>query len=138
MEFTYQSNFIPAPHYVIDLYHNVGWQNYTSDEPKLIRALNQSLCVITAWQDTDLIGLIRAVGDGESILYIQDILVRKEFQRHGVGSRLIHLLFEKYPGVRQKVLLTDNTPETTAFYKKLGFREAGDAGYAAFLKIEAN
>jgi ribosomal protein S18 acetylase RimI-like enzyme len=50
-----------------------------------------------------------------SIIYIQDILVLKEYQHMGIGSRLMDAALTKYKNVYQKVLLTDNEPATRAF-----------------------
>lgn len=136
MEITYQSNFVPAAHFVLDLYHDAEWVSYTENEEKLIRALNHSLCVITAWEDTDLVGLVRAVGDGETILYIQDILVRKSHRRNGIGRRLIELLLSKYPDVRQKVLLTGDDPDTRTFYEHIGFSAIDTLPYNAFIQLD--
>ena len=63
------------------LYEAVGWSAYTQDEASLTRAGAQSLAVVTAWEGEErLVGLARAVGDGESILFIQDVLVHPEYQ----------------------------------------------------------
>lgn len=59
------------------LYNDAGWTAYTDDLKVLESALSHSLDVITAWEEEELIGLIRTVGDGHTILYIQDILVMK-------------------------------------------------------------
>ena len=40
--------------------------------------------------------------------YLQDILVRPEHQRTGVGRQLLAVCLERYSHVRQKVLLTDD------------------------------
>ncbi len=42
-------------------------------------AFNGSLLVLGAWADGNWVGIIRAVGDGASILYVQDILVYPEY-----------------------------------------------------------
>ncbi|HCW74840.1 MAG TPA: GNAT family N-acetyltransferase, partial [Clostridiaceae bacterium] len=60
-----------------------------------------------AWEKEELIGLIRTVGDGHTILYIQDILVLNTHRDKGIGSMLLQEVLEKYKHVRQKVLLTE-------------------------------
>ena len=45
------------------------------DKIKLKNAINNSLKVLTAWDDEKLVGLIRVIGDGYTIIYIQDILI---------------------------------------------------------------
>lgn len=57
------------------LYDDVKWTSYTSDMPRLMEAMKSSLKVIAAWDNEKLVGLVRVVGDGKTIIYIQDILV---------------------------------------------------------------
>ncbi len=64
-------------------------------------AFRHSLLVLAAWEDGELAGLIRAVGDGATIVFIQDILVAPERQRRGIGTALLRALLERFNGVRQ-------------------------------------
>lgn len=77
--------------------------------------------VISAWNEGELIGLIRVVGDGLTIIYIQDLLVLNAYQNQGIAKKLIQLVLNKYKNVRQKVLLTEESPEVRYFYEKNGF-----------------
>ena len=60
------------------------------------------------------------MGDGISIIYIQDILILKPFQNKGLGGQLLTTTLNKYQNVMQVVLLTDNTDKTRHFYEKHG------------------
>ncbi|MDG3060868.1 GNAT family N-acetyltransferase [Lacticaseibacillus casei] len=117
---------------VLALYQAVGWVMYTRDPAKLKRALAQSLMVLGAFDGDRLVGLIRAVGDGETILFIQDLLVLPNYQRQGIGRQLVNALVDQYPEVRQRVLLTDDQPDTRAFYEKIGFVSSDHFGVVAF------
>ncbi|KRK11071.1 GNAT family acetyltransferase [Lacticaseibacillus zeae DSM 20178 = KCTC 3804] len=117
---------------VLTLYQAVGWVMYTRNPAKLKRALAQSLIVLGAFDGDRLVGLIRAVGDGETILFIQDLLVLPSFQRQGIGRQLVNALVDHYPEVRQRVLLTDDQPDTRAFYEKIGFVSSDHFGVVAF------
>ena len=64
---------------VLRLYASVGWTAYTDDPAALERGFRHSLLVLAAWEDGELAGLIRAVGDGATIVFIQDILGFKVF-----------------------------------------------------------
>ena len=75
------------------------------------------------------------VGDGHTIVFIQDILVFPDCQRKGIGTALIKAVLERYKDVRQIELATDNTPKTVAFYKAMGFKEFSEIGCAAFMRI---
>ena len=119
---------------VLDLYKDAGWTAYTEKPEQLMRALSNSLRVISAWDMDSLVGLIRVVGDGEIILYIQDILVLQAYKRHGIGTHLMKIAMEEFGSVRQKVLLTEDTPETRGFYESLGFNSCDDGSMVAFAK----
>ena len=117
---------------VLALYKSVGWSMYTRDSARLERALTHSSTVLSAYEGKQLVGLIRAVGDGETILFIQDLLVLPEYQRRGIGKQLIEALLARFPEVRQRVLLTDDDPKTRSFYKAAGFVESQQMGVIAF------
>lgn len=119
------------------LYESVGWTNYTDHPEMLKNAFTHSLFALGAYMEDRLVGIIRVVGDGCSILYIQDLLVHPEFQRKGIGSNLLKEMLQKYQYVYQKVLLTDNQPETVAFYKSLGLQPADTFGCLAFVNFKA-
>lgn len=119
------------------LYNDAGWTLYTNDIDHLKDAVANSLQTITARSDGKLVGLIRCVGDGKTIIYIQDILVLREYKRCGIGTRLVDIVLKKYHDVRQIVLLTDDTEEVKEFYRSLGFSEAGDMKLVCFVKIRS-
>ncbi len=128
----------PYSHYkeaeILPLYRAVGWSNYYERPEMLRNAFENSLCVLGAYENERLIGVIRVVGDGYSILFIQDILVYPEYQRRGIGTGLIKALLEKYSNVYQIQLATDDTERTIAFYRSLGFRPMGEIGCCGFMK----
>lgn len=107
---------------LLALYDSVGWAAYTRDPAGLQTALQNSTYVVTAWREGQLIGLARALSDDVSIVYIQDILVRPEFQRGGVGRALLAHLLERFAHVRSAVLLTDDDEAQLGFYVSLGFK----------------
>jgi len=124
---------------VLALYRSVGWSVYAQDPPKLLGALEGSSSLVCAWDADQLVGLARAVSDGHTIVYIQDILVDPSHQRRGIGRALVQQLLNRYEHVRQKVLLTDDRPEQLAFYASLGFsntRELRKTPLNAFVRIE--
>ncbi|MDI9521231.1 MAG: GNAT family N-acetyltransferase [Bacillota bacterium] len=121
---------------VLELYGSVGWLNYTARPEMLKAAFTSSLMVLGARVNGKLAGLIRAVGDGASILYIQDILVHPDYQRQGIGRKLLLEMIDRYPRVYQTVLMTDDTPKTAAFYRSCGFSPEKDLGLCAYLRIK--
>lgn len=114
------------------LYNSVGWTSYTKDLAKLQRAVANSQAVITVWLRAELVGLIRTIGDQETILYIENLLVKPEYQHQGLGTELIQQVLKRNSGIRQVVLLTDNTVKTRAFYEKQGLTNIDKLGIVAF------
>ena len=120
---------------ILYLYNDVGWSSYTKDIDSLIKSIKNSLKVISVWDKDLLVGLIRVVGDGHSIIYIQDILILQKYQNRGIGKRLIEIVLDKYKNVMQKVLLTDKEEKNILFYKKVGFSMAEEFGCVSFVKF---
>ena len=119
---------------ILQLYTEVGWTAYTANMPVLEKGYKNSLLVLAAYENDELLGIIRVVGDGFTIVFIQDILVFPGKQRNGVGTALLKAVLDRYPHVRQIELTTDNTPKTVAFYKSLGFSEFSEIGCGGFMR----
>jgi len=122
---------------ILQLYNSVGWTNYTNNPSMFEAAIKHSLKILAAFVEDRLVGLIRVVGDGYSVIYIQDIIVSPEHQRNGIGKMLVCELDTLYPDVYQKVLLTDNLPHSIQFYKRCGFVLSDDFHCVAFLKFSS-
>ncbi len=107
---------------------------YTDNLSILRKGFENSLLVLGAYENNELAGIIRVVGDGFTIVFVQDILVFPDQQRKGVGRALLQEIFDRYKNVRQIELATDNTPKTIAFYKSMGFSEFSELGCCGFMK----
>lgn len=119
-----------------NLYNDVGWFAYTQDLSVLKQAVSNSLDVVSAWHGDKLIGLIRIVGDGLTIVYVQDILVLNAYQNKGIAAQLMQQILHKYVKVRQKVLLTEEAPDVRHFYEKHGFQSCDQGNLVAFAKLD--
>ncbi len=71
-------------------------------------------------------GLARTVSDDVSICYVQDILVRPQAHRQGIGRALMQAVLTRYAHVMQQVLITDDGEAQQAFYRALGFYNTRD------------
>ena len=119
---------------ILGLYASLGWTNYT-DKPEMLKnAYLNSLKIYGAYVDGKLVGIIRAVGDGFSVLFIQDLLVHPDFQRNGIGTLLLKRMLKEYENVYQMHLITEDSEKTISFYKSLGFTDNGDVNCKTFSK----
>ncbi len=95
------------------------------------RGFAGSLLTLAARENGTLVGLLRAVGDGCTVVLVQDLLVRPDHQRRGIGTALMQAALERFRSVRQVQLLTDDTEKTKGFYRSLGLTlpELGCCGF---------
>ena len=118
---TYRSFGVELAREVCRIYKENGWSSYTEHEDKIRDALNGSLYILGAFENGILVGFVRCVGDGATILYVQDLIITLAYQRKGIGTELMKRVLEKYSNVRQLVLITDKEDKVSnAFYQSIG------------------
>ncbi len=120
---------------ILSLYLDAGWTAYTRDKAALKKGFEHSLKVLAAYEDGKLIGLLRAVGDGFTVVWVQDLLVLSAFRRRGVGRALLQAITQKYAHVRQIMLASDSTGENAAFYNACGFQPFSEMGMQGFMNV---
>ena len=115
-------NLVIDEEQIKQLYLENKWFAYTNHFDNLMAGIRQSMDAIGAYDQDKLVGLLRTVGDGNTIVYIQDILLLPTYQGKGIGTVLMKMILEKYSFVRQILLMTDkNDASANAFYRSLGF-----------------
>lgn len=119
---------------ILPLYEAVRWTNYSTNPTMLKNALEHSLFLISARdEEGKLIGFLRAVGDGYSIVYIQDIIVLPEYHRQGIGTQLLRQTMGHFNEVYQMILTTDMELKTVEFYEANGFTALSKVGCTSFM-----
>lgn len=94
---------------------NSVWPGYYHEQftyEALQRTIN-----VTAWQNDRLIGCVRILTDGYFFGTISEILVLPEFQKRGIGKRLMELAWEASP----TSLFLGAQPGKESFFEKLGY-----------------
>ena len=130
----YKTNDAISFEEILPLYEAVGWSNYTSNSTMLQNALEHSLFLISARdEDGKLVRFLRVVGDGYSILYIQDIIVLPDYHRQGIGTQLLRQTLKHFQEVYQIILTTDSEVKTIAFYEANGFTALSKYGCTSFI-----
>lgn len=90
---------------------------------KVQRAFRNSTAVCFAFDGPRLVGAARALSDREYHATIYDVAVHPDYQRRGIGSRLVNELTSMLP-VWRVLLVADGG--VTGFYRRLGFESFGD------------
>ncbi len=106
------------------LFLSVGWVSGQYPQ-RLRRALMGSSFVLTAWNGERLVGLVRALDDGELAAYVHYVLVDPAYHGRGIASQMIEQVKERY----RDFLYIEVMPEESknaAFYQRFGFRVMED------------
>jgi spermidine synthase len=109
---------------IMALYKDAGWwkQSYDNDTSFLDTLVQGSACFAAAFDQNTMVGMGRALSDGMRDAYIQDMVVLKQYQRKGIGRRIVRALVDrlKEKGVDWIGLIS--TPGNQDFYKGMGFK----------------
>ena len=84
----------------------VKWKKLSEEQAQ--KALDNSLYIVTAFDDDVPVGMGRIVGDGAVICYVQDLIIVPDHQGHGTGSAILKKLTEFVDELR--------LPETEMMY----------------------
>lgn len=87
---------------------------------KLREAFTRSSVRCFVWDGDHLIGAGRALTDGVTFATIFDVALLPEYQRKGIGSRIMEHLAA---AAKAPNLILHAVPGKEAFYRKLGFRK---------------
>ena len=104
---------------ILELYKSVNWVDNKADiktGKSISSVYKNSQIVISAWDKDKLVGIIRALTDKKITGVIFGLLVDKNYQRQGIGKKLLDKCMAKYPKIRWYVWAGDSKAE--AFYKK--------------------
>ena len=112
-----------------------GWNSYLKDDDKLIRAYHNSLLVYGAFEQNKLLGFIRMVGDGEHFIAVQDLIVRKDYQKQGIGKHLFKYVWDYYKDCRMFHVVTDLEDEVdNKFYQSFGMKKLVDGHMVSYFR----
>ena len=101
------------------LFLSVGWTS--GNYPKrLYKALMNSSTVLTAWDEEELVGLIRVLDDTEMLGQIHYVLVRPDHQGKGIAGAMLEYIKEKYKDFMYIEVMPEDK-KNVPFYEKHGF-----------------
>ena len=121
MEFEYKTDANISVEQAISLYKkSTLGERRPVDRPDIFANMlkHADLC-ITAWQGERLIGIARTLTDFSYVAYLADLAVDVEFQKQGIGTRLIEETQKQLGPECMLVLLA--APKANDYYPKLGF-----------------
>ena len=109
---------------VEQLFLSVNWLSGRYPD-RLIKALKGSSLVITAWDGSKLVGLLRGIDDGEMVAFLHYLLVHPDYQGMGIATHLLDMAKEKYKSYLYLNVMPDEK-ENIPFYERHGFNLLAD------------
>lgn len=106
------------------LFLSVGWVSGRYPQ-RLHKALMGSSCVLTAWDDERLVGLVRVLDDGELTAYMHYVLVDPAYHGQGIASRLVEMAKKRYRDYLYLEVMPEES-KNASFYQRLGFNVMED------------
>lgn len=110
------------------------------DEKIVEEALKNSIYCICAYEENELVGFGRIIGDKTIFIYLQDIMVNPKYQGRGIGRKIIENILQKVENFKKinpeiKVYLCASK-DKEPFYEQFGFvkRPNDELGAGMILK----
>jgi spermidine synthase len=128
-----QYSFLESPtaehiHQILALYKMEGWWIESNDDVDLVkRIIAGSHCFMVVEDKGRVKGMGRAISDGVSDAYIQDVAVDKAFRGRGIGKEIILRLVNQLnqDGVNWIGLIAERGSHP--FYERMGFSVMPDS-----------
>ena len=96
------------------------------DDLKTIQGMIENAdIIVSAIIDNKIIGVARAVTDFNYCCYLSDLAVDKQYQKQGIGKKLISKVQEQLNDKCKIILLS--APDATQYYPKIGFTQHNSA-----------
>ena len=103
------------------LNENTSWARARNTK-QIKNMLSNSQVIISVWKNKNLIGFGRATSDSTFRAVLWDIVVEKNHQHLGIGSRIINSILY-HPRIKNVEKIYTMTTHCEEFYSKMGFRK---------------
>ncbi len=98
----------------------LGQKRPIHDDHRLILMLEHANLIITAWDNDTAVGICRCMTDFSYITYIADLAVVTDYQKQGIGKKMISMAQTESGGHTKVVLLS--APNANDYYPHIGFK----------------
>lgn len=105
-----------------NLRKSIGWK--VVDDNILEKGIENSIYCVCVRNGEDLIGFGRIVGDGATVFYVQDIMVKPLYQKQKIGTLIMENIVDYIKAnVDERVIVALIAKcELNGFYKKFNFK----------------
>ena len=116
----YIVNCRPGVRVIAELREAVGWNRM---EQSLSDERMTSFVNIAAYNGGELVGYADSVSNGVTDAYIQDVMVRPDYQGMGIGTELMRRMISEISGRGVYMISVVYDPSLSGFYRRFGFTE---------------
>ena len=118
---TYQKDVRLNLDEVIDLYNasTLGERRPVHNRDVMQGMMDNASLIVTAWDDSKLVGIARTLTDFWNVAYLADLAVHLDYQHQGIGKELINQTRDALNPTCSIVLLS--APKANEYYPKIGF-----------------
>lgn len=103
------------------LYDSTGWDPISREASYYAGALAGSWWSWAAYCDGQLVGFARVISDGHLHAFITEMIVHPDFQRRGIGARLLSSLLTASHKAGISDIQLFSAKGKAAFYRRHGF-----------------
>ncbi len=121
----------PTPYQIqqiIALYRMEEWWTEEPYDPDhVVRIVAGSHCFVIASIEDQIVGMGRAISDGTSDAYLQDVTVKQDCRGQKIGKKIVKALVSRLnrDGLEWIGLIAERG--SSGFYKRIGFKEMPDS-----------
>lgn len=124
----YKSTRKIRPEKLYKVYESVGWTKEVRNKKKHSELLSNVYAhsdgVISAWDESELVGVVRFITDEYAHSVIYGLAVRPEYQGNGIGYALVKKCIKKYPKTSWSA--GAESKQAVELFKSLGFQTSKD------------
>lgn len=122
---------LPTPEEYKIIRHNVGWSDIPIETVE--ESLQLTIFGVSVYDNGNIIGAGRIVGDKGLCFYIQDVMVHTEYQHQGVGTKIVTMLMDyiKKHAVQNSFVALMSAKGLENFYGRFGFNQRPNNEYGA-------
>ena len=113
------------------LYVKAGWITESESADFIAPLIAGSAVAVAAFDGSDLVGFGRALSDGCSDAYIQDVVVDPYHRGQGIGGQIVRRVEGELKSRGVDWIALVGEPGTEKFYSKLGLRKK--SGYTLWM-----
>ena len=118
MDIKYSFDKRPSVDQIIELYDSAGLPRPTNDKERIQKMFESSNLIVTAWDNDLLIGVSRSITDWVWSCYLADLAIHPDYQKDGIGKKLVQLTKDKLGDESMMLLLS--VPTAMEYYPKIG------------------